>query len=366
MRIVTGYNENTNPEISRGKQCKTSILRNEIGQQPEVIQTLFDEEKDRVAQIADRLRGQFRYIVIAARGTSDNAARYAQYLFGAHNRLPVALATPSLFTLYQRPPILKDALVIGISQSGQSPDIVSVLAEAKSQGCPTLAIVNVVDSPLANTADDVLPLHAGKEQAVAATKTYTASLAALALFSCMLENNPDHQKQLFDVPAYVESTLSLHASSLVHTDRYTYIQQCTVIGRGYNYSTAFEIALKIKELARIIAEPYSSADFRHGPIAIIHRGFPVVMVAPSGEVSENMIELLGDLNRLRSEVLLISDDPVLLKKANLALPIPTGIPEWVSPMVTVIPGQLFSLKLTTEKGLDPDRPEGLTKVTETY
>jgi len=343
-----------------------SILYKEISQQPDVIQKLFDLEKERAARIANQLRERFRYIVIAARGTSDNAARYAQYLFGAHNRLPVALATPSLFTLYQRPPVLKDALVIGISQSGQSPDIVSVLTEAKSQGCPTLAIVNVEDSPLAQIADDVLPLHAGQEQAIAATKTYTASLAALALFSCMLENNSDHQRQLFEVPAFVEATLSLLGSSLIHADRYTYIQQCTVIGRGYNYSTAFEIALKIKELARIVAEPYSSADFRHGPIAIIHRGFPVVLLAPSGEVSENMVELLGDLNRLHSEVLLISDDAALLKKANLALPIPTGIPEWVSPMVTVVPGQLFSLKLTSEKGLDPDHPEGLTKVTETY
>ncbi|MCL4562656.1 MAG: SIS domain-containing protein [Chloroflexi bacterium] len=342
-----------------------SILKQEIEQQPGVIQTLFDQESGNLRQIAGNLSGSFRYIVIAARGTSDNAARYAQYLFGAHNHLPVALATPSLFTLYQQPPRLAGALVIGISQSGHSPDIVAVLAEAKRQGCPTLAIVNNVTSPLAETADYVLPLHAYPEQAIAATKTYTASLGAIALFSCLLEDNPDHIRQLMEMPEKIQQTLDNLGPPLVHVERYRYMEQCTVIGRGYNYATAFEIALKIKELTRTLAEPYSSADFRHGPIAIIHKGFPVILIAPRGAVSENMVELVGDLKHLGSEVLMISNEEQLLRRSQVAFALPPDIPEWLTPLVAVIPGQLFALQLTIEKGMNPDRPEGLTKVTDT-
>ncbi len=340
-------------------------LKQEIEQQPEIIQKLFETESQNLSKIADHIKRNFRYIVIAARGTSDNAARYAQYLFGAHNHLPVALATPSLFTLYQQPPRLNGALVIGISQSGHSPDIVAVLAEAKRQGCPTLAIVNDVSSPLAETASYVLPLHAYPEKAIAATKSYTASLGAIALFSCLLENNPDHLRQLMEMPEKIQQTLDNLGPPLGHVERYRYMDQCTVIGRGYNYATAFEIALKIKELTRVLAEPYSSADFRHGPIAIIHKGFPVILIAPTGAVSENMIELVGDLKHLGSEVLMISNDEQLLRHSQVAFALPPDVPEWLTPLVAVIPGQLFALQLTLEKGMNPDHPEGLTKVTDT-
>lgn len=349
-----------------------SILYDEILEQPRVIQTILDEESQHVNDLAERLRGRFSHIVIAARGSSDNAARYAQYLFGAHNRLPVGLATPSLFTLYLQPPMLSDSLVIGISQSGQSPDIVAVLGEAKNQGQPTLAITNDLRSPLAQTADHVIRLHAGLERSIAATKTYTASLAILALLSASLgapgskHANTGFLTQLHKVPAWMRQTLEGLANPLLHTERYRYMEQCTVIGRGYNYSTAFEIALKVKELTHLLAEPYSSADFRHGPIAVIHRGFPVILIISSGAISMHMVEMLEELHRLNSEVILISDMPELFSQARMALPIPQHIPEWLSPMVNVLPGQLFSYHLTVEKGLNPDHPEGLTKVTETY
>ncbi len=342
-----------------------SILKQEISEQPGVIERLLDLETQNVRRFSERLREEIRFILIAARGTSDNAARYAQYLFGAHNRIPVALATPSLFTLYQKPPNLKGGLVIGVSQSGQSPDIVSVLAEARRQGQPTLAVVNDTASPLAANADFIIPMHCGAERAVAATKSYTASLAALALFSCILEGNTDHLGQLQHIPRTIQATLEIAAASLTHTERYRYIDQCAVIGRGYNYSTAFEIALKVKELTSILAEPYSSADFRHGPIAIIHKGYPAMVIAPSGDASESMIELVSDLQRLGSEMLVISDDSSLLRQGQMAFPLPLDIPEWLTPLVAVIPGQMFSLQLTIEKGMDPDHPEGLTKVTET-
>ena len=342
-----------------------SILYQEIHQQPSVIAELLETETPNLSHIAASFRGKFKYVVIAARGTSDNAARYAQYLFGVYNHLQVALATPSLFTLYDTPPDLTGALVIGISQSGQSPDIVSVLAEGKRQGCPTLAITNDTTSPLAQTAENVVPLHAGKEQAVAATKTYTSSLAVLAMLSCGLQGGCERQDQLNQLPQIMRAALANLGSVIGRAERYRYMEYCAVLGRGFNYATAFEIALKVKELTRIVAEPYSSADFRHGPIATVTQGFPLILVAPSGAVSRDMADLIAHLKRLQAEMVVISDDNQILEGARLALPIPSGLPEWLSPLVAVLPGQLFALTLAEARGLNPDKPEGLRKVTET-
>jgi glucosamine--fructose-6-phosphate aminotransferase (isomerizing) len=344
---------------------KHSILSQEIHQQPSVISELLANETAAVSKIARSIHRKFKYVVIAARGTSDNAARYAQYLFGVHNQLQVALATPSLFTMYDTPPNLSEALVIGISQSGQSPDIVSVLAEGKRQGCPTLAITNEPESPLAQTADFLIPLHAGEEKAVAATKTYTSSLATLALLSCSLHPGDDRMEYLKKVPEVMQVALS-HLGGLMHrAERYRYMEHCAVIGRGFNYATAFEIALKVKELTRIVAEPYSSADFRHGPIATVSQGFPLILVAPSGAVSHDMLELISNLKGLKAELIVISDDRPAFSGVNFYLPIPSGLPEWLSPLISVLPGQLFALNLAEARGLNPDQPTGLHKVTET-
>lgn len=343
----------------------SKILSLEIAEQPQVIQELLEAEKERVFQIARDLHGKFKYVLIAARGSSDNAARYAQYLFGARNRLQVALATPSLFSIYSQPPDLSDALVIGISQSGQSPDIVSVLNEGHRQGRPTLAITNDVQSPLAQAAQHVIPLHAGHERAIAATKTYTTSLAALALLSCGLQDNRAGLQELERVPEFIQAALPDLRLSMTRVERYRYMEHCVVIGRGYNYCTAFEVALKVKELNRLVAEPYSSADFRHGPIALVYRGFPVILLAAQGAILDDLLDLIDQLNRLAAELLTISDDARVLEQAHLPMPIPAGLPEWLGPLVMVIPGQLFSMHLAEARGLNPDQPEGLTKVTET-
>ena len=344
----------------------TSLLRTEIYEQPAAMQSLLDCQTGAVQEMAERLRDHFDGILIAARGTSDNAARYAQYLFGAHNRLQVALATPSLFTLYQQPPQLKHLLVIGISQSGQSPDIVAVLAEARRQGRPTIAITNDPVSPLARAAADVILLCAGSERAVAATKTYTNSLAALALFSTALAKDPARLTELQRIPQLAQHTFDGLSSALEHVERYRYMNRCAVVGRGYNYATAFEIALKVKELTGVVAEPYSSADFRHGPVAIVHAGFPVLVVAPSGMAAGDMTELVTGLKKMEAELLVVSNQPELLELANLPLPIPAGAPEWLTPLLAVIPGQCFAMTLTGVKGYDLDNPKGLTKVTETF
>ncbi len=341
-----------------------SFLQEEIRQQPRVLAALLDAEADRARQIAAELRGrEIQYVIIAARGTSDNAARYGQYLLGAHNRLPVGLATPSLFSVYRQPPRLAGALVIGISQSGQSPDIVAVLAEGRQQGAPTLAITNDPGSPLAAQADYLLPLHAGEERAVAATKTYTAQLAALALLSCALGGDRERFDALQRVPQALDRVLRTEPQIAQTVERYRYMETCVVLGRGYNYATAFEIALKLKELTYLIAESYSSADFMHGPIAVVGSGFPALVVAPSGEMFDTMRRFSLELRSRGAELLVISDQRALLDEATTPLPLPAGIPEWLSPLAAIVPGQLFALHLTLAKGHDPDQPQGLQKVT---
>jgi glucosamine--fructose-6-phosphate aminotransferase (isomerizing) len=342
-------------------------LHEEIYQQPEVLQNLIDTQFPQVLEIATNLKqAKFQYAFIAARGTSDNAARYAQYIWGAHNQLPVALATPSLFSLYKLPPRLEGALIVGISQSGQSPDIVNVVTEGTRQGQPTLAITNVTDSPLANAADFVLNIQAGEELAVAATKTYTAQLMALAMLSVAMSGENSALAVLKEVPGYVREVLALDSAIQKIVERFYYMEQCVVIGRGYNYSTAFEWSLKLKELTYVVAEPYSSADFMHGPIAIVESGFPVMVVAPVGEVFPELLSMLKILReKHQPNLLVLSNHSNALSLADLKIPLPKQMPEWISPLVSIVPAQLFSYHLTRVKGLDTEQPRGLKKVTHT-
>jgi glucosamine--fructose-6-phosphate aminotransferase (isomerizing) len=343
-----------------------SYLSEEIRAQPEALSQLLALQVEPAARIAAAIRDRdVRYAVIAARGSSDNAARYAQYLFGALNRLPVALATPSLFSIYRTPPRLQGALVLGISQSGRSPDIVGVLQEGRDQGALTVAVTNAPESPLAQAADHVLPLGVGEERAVAATKTYTGQLAALALLAAQLSDDEEHQTSLQSIPGAVKRTLELEEPISQAAQRYAYATECIVLGRGYNYATAFEIALKLKELTYVVAEPYSSADFRHGPVAIVERGFPAVVIAPQGAVYPDMLALARELSTRDAELIVISGQNDVLALARTPLRLPAVLPEWLSPLTCVVPGQLLALHVTLAKGYDPDHPRGLKKVTET-
>ena len=342
-------------------------LNSEILEQPNRVEALLQTQRGVAEEIAGAIhRLGIQYVFLAARGTSDNAGRYANYLWGAVNGLPLALATPSLFTYYQRPPKLSGALVVGISQSGVSPDIVSVLAEGKRQGCPTLAITNAPDSPIAEAANFVLNIQAGPELAVAATKTYTAELMGIAMISAAISGSEASWRELEQVPGWIQQVLDKDQSIAQIVERYRYIDQCVVLGRGYNYATAFEWALKLKELAYVLAEPYSSADFLHGPVALVDRGFPVLAIAPSGMVFEPVFSLLNELcNKHLAELVVISDDPRALALAKSPIPLPAGIPEWLTPLVSIVPGQLFAYRLAAAKGYDTEKPRHIHKVTET-
>jgi glucosamine--fructose-6-phosphate aminotransferase (isomerizing) len=317
------------------------------------------------ALVDDIKRRNVTHAVIAARGTSDNAARYAKYLFGAANGLQVALATPSLFSIYNRPPRFGNALVIGISQSGKSPDIVSVIDEASRQGALTLALTNTPGSDLSQAANHTINLHAGLEQSVAATKTYTTSLAAIAMLSATAASYEDMIDALEQLPEHVEKTLTMDETIGRLAERYRYMRVCVVIGRGFNYATAFEMALKIKELTYVMAEPYSSADFLHGPVAMVEDAFPTIVIAPCGVMMPELQRFIRTLQERGAETVVISDDETTLGMARTPLQLPVTVPEWLSPLLSIVPGQLFAMHLANVRDYDVDRPRGLRKVTET-
>jgi glucosamine--fructose-6-phosphate aminotransferase (isomerizing) len=247
----------------------------------------------------------------------------------------------------------------------ESPDLVAVVAEGRKQGRPTLVITNEPDSPMAEQADMVINIRAGQELAVAATKTYTAQLLAVAMLSAALD--PEHsQDELSNLAGYAESVLDEEELVAAVAADFADMRACAVLGRGYNHSTAFEWALKVQEVTYVLAHPYSTADFRHGPIAVVEPGFPILTIAPDGPLFDDMFELLADVTiKKHSRSVAISNRSEALETARYGIPLPTAMPEWMSPMVAIVAAQLFTYHLGTIKGLDTDQPRGLSKVTKT-
>jgi glucosamine--fructose-6-phosphate aminotransferase (isomerizing) len=339
-----------------------SWVEAELREQPAALERFLNAESPNAAKIVDGiLLDDVRYLLIVSRGSSSNAARYLQYLYGTMNRLAVSFATPSLYTVYDAPPVLGPAAAIGISQSGASPDVVAVLEEARSQRRPTLAITNDPGSPLARAADFVLPLHAGEERAVAATKTYLNSIAAVALLSAARDEG--RLRELNAMPARLSEQIDRSLAAAQLLDAYRDVEGGSVIARGVNYGTAFEIALKIRELSGAQFEAFSSADLLHGPIAAVKAARPAIVIAPAGRTLASMSAAVQNVRERGSEVVAISDDLGFLAAADTALPLVSDVPEWLSPLLTVVPGQVAALRLATLRGEDVDSPTGLTKIT---
>jgi glucosamine--fructose-6-phosphate aminotransferase (isomerizing) len=341
-----------------------SWVEAELREQPTALERFLAAESAHATEIARELvRDDVRYLLIVSRGSSSNVARYMQYLFGTVNRLPVSFATPSLYTVYDAPPKLGSAAAIGISQSGASPDVVAVLTEARKQNRPTLAITNDPKSPLAQAADWILPLHAGEERAVAATKTYLNSIAAVALLSTLAVGDKQRMHDLHATPGVVAEQIERSLAAAGGLDRYQEVESGSVIARGVNYGTAFEIALKIRELSGAPFEAFSSADLMHGPIAAVKSGRPAIVIAPSGKTLASMRAAVDDVRARGSEVIAISDDRTFLAAADTAFPLVRKVPEWLTPLLTVIPGQVAAVHLARLRGADIDSPGGLSKIT---
>ncbi len=342
----------------------TTYLERELREQPAALQRLLDRQRQTAERIGALFaRDDVKYVLIASRGSSSNAARYAQYVLGRAQRVPVSFATPSLYTLYEQPPRLDGALVIGISQSGRSPDVKEVIEEARRQGRPTVAITNDPSSPLAQASDEVLELEAGDELAVAATKTYVNSLGAIALLFAVATDDDRALSELQRVPSQLALQIERSWDDASAIDRLDGIEGGTVVARGVNYATSFEIALKIRELSGLLFESYSAADLMHGPVAAIGRDWPVIAVAPRGPALPVMLEALDALQQRLPRLIVISDDERALARGQIALPLWTRVPEWLSPLVAVVPGQLAALQLARLRGIDLDNPLGLSKVT---
>ncbi len=353
-------------------------MRTEIGEQPEVVARLARGGPERYLEVCAAARAAaVGFVLYSARGTSDNAAVYGQYLASIGAGLPSGLAVPSAATLYAAAIDFHGCLVVGISQSGETPDVAESLAFARARGAFTVAVTNAGASPLARAANRVLPTGAGIERAVAATKTYTSQLAVLARMWASWGEDGALGAALADrVPDAIATCLQLDdriaalAEALAGSDR------LLVVARGYNLSTARETALKVQETSGVAALPYSAADLMHGPIAMLEPGLPVVCYAPSGQTAANMLAVVATLRQRGARVVLVAPANVAAS-AGLAedgsldgpgacvwIPIPQ-VPEAVSPLVAIIPGQLLACHLAIARGRDPDRPAGLTKVTRT-
>jgi glutamine---fructose-6-phosphate transaminase (isomerizing) len=341
----------------------TKMLK-EIHEQPEVLARVLDEGWTEVLAAARSLRERgFRFAMLAARGTSDNAALYAKYLFEVILGVPTALASPSAFTLYGSEMQLDDVLVIGISQSGESRDVLETVRRSGELGASTLSVTNGEASAMAGAADHHLYLRAGAEESVAATKTYTASLLVLYLLVEALRGEQTPSAGARELPAAAREVLG---TGWEGTERYRYADHLVVTSRGYNFATAKEAALKLMETTYVVAEAFSAADLRHGPIAMIGQDFPVIAIVPPGRVREGMHALVETLWERGAEVAVICDDGALARRAGVSFEVPCSCPETLSPVLYAMPPQILAHDLARLKRIDPDAPRGLSKVTETW
>ena len=341
-----------------------SIMLSEIYEQPMAVQKAVDSGRETVLALVKELkRRNIRHVVIAARGTSDNAAVYAKYLIEIVCGKSVALAAPSVTTLYDAVVDMSDCLVLGISQSGQATDVVQTLAAARASGALTAGITNVVDSPLTGVSDFVLLCQAGEERAVAATKTYTTSLALVALLAGLWAENEEILEGLQSLPQKMMSALQLDKSIVNTVERYRYMQECTVLARGLNQATALESALKMTETSYLVCKPYSGADFLHGPVAMVNEGFPCILYAPDGKAYPFMVELAEKLRDRGAELIIFARDSSILTLATRPLMIGPEVSELLSPILYILPGQLWACHLAQTRGQNPDQPRGLSKVT---
>ena len=335
----------------------------EIAEQPQVLERTIEAERDKLVKLGDFLRQKdIDLIILVARGSSDNAALFGRYLLEVTTGIPVSLSAPSVFTLYNAKLRLKRAVVIGVSQSGEGEDINYVLDQSKSFGAFTIGITNEGDSSMAKIADETLLIHAGREKSVAATKTYTGQM----LHFYMLANAVgDRRLDYYKIPAFTQASLELEEKDKEIVQRYIFMENCVVVGRGMNYGNSYELALKLMETCYVVAERFSSADFFHGPLAIVERRFPVILFAPQGVTKKSSIDLLNRLHELNADSLTITNDDEVAGLATHSIKLPAEIDEFLSPIPFIIPAQLFAAHLSEAKGLDPDEPRSLAKVTKT-
>jgi glutamine---fructose-6-phosphate transaminase (isomerizing) len=356
-------------------QMALSLMLQETRRQPETLTRILEHGLRETRPLAARLRASRpRSVIIAARGTSDNAAQFGRYLIEITTGIPVSLAAPSIVTLYESGVDLRDTLVVGISQSGESTDTNAVLADAAKRGAITVGITNEPKSSLAGIAEYTLLVRAGKEKSVAATKTYTGQLFVLYLVAAALGGSVDAE-HLRRIPEWVGAVLRSEPQIAEAVKRYRFMSGTVTVGRGLNYANALEFSLKLMETCQVLAEGFSAADLMHGPIALIERGFPVFVFAPPGPTWPSISVVLERLAALKADTMVLGEvgpstrHPATGSHRVIELPPQpgprNGMPDLYTPIPYIVPAQLFAAHLAETRGLDPDRPRTLTKVTRT-
>jgi glutamine---fructose-6-phosphate transaminase (isomerizing) len=341
-----------------------SKMLDEIREQPAALERSLRGGLRTAARLSRAMKTRPKLIVLVARGTSDNAAQFARYLLEITTGIPVSLAAPSIYTLYGANVRLDDAMVVAISQSGESTDTNLVLERARAQGALTVGITNEARSTLVGLAEHVFLVRAGRERSVAATKTYTGQLLMCYLLAYALgaRIRTDDLRRL---PEWTAAALSLEPEISDCAGRYRFMERAVVVGRGLNYANAFEMALKLMETCYVLADRFSTADFLHGPIAMIERSFPVFLFAPPGVTWPGMEEMLDRLQALKADTLMITGGDRGKRQRVAKIVVPVKAAELFTPIPYIVPAQLLAAHLAEEKGLDPDKPRTLTKVTQT-
>lgn len=337
----------------------------EIAAQPDALTRTIEAERAKIARLGKFFKDrEIDLIVLVARGSSDNAALFGRYLLEITTGIPVSLSAPSVHTLYRAKLNLQRALVIGVSQSGEGEDINLVLENARQCGAYTVGITNEASSSMAGLVDETLVMHGGRERSVAATKTFTGQMMLFYMLAAELgsdSNGIAYEK----IPDFTARALEQEPAILELVQRYVFMENCVVVGRGLAYANAYEFALKLMETCYVVAERFSSADFLHGPLAMVERHFPVFLFAPPGVMLPGVKDLIRRLQELHAETIAITADLEAASLCTRAVIMPREIDEFLAPIPYIIPGQLFAALLAEAKGLDPDAPRSLSKVTRT-
>jgi glucosamine--fructose-6-phosphate aminotransferase (isomerizing) len=337
----------------------------EIAEQPQMLSRLATAAGPEIAAVSAAIAARRpRFVLLAARGTSDHAALYAKYLIEVRLGLPAGLVSPSTMTIYGARPDLRDVLFLAVSQSGGSPDLIDSLVVARDCGAMTVAVTNNPSSQLAQAAEFSMDVRAGVERAVAATKSYTAELLALYLLLAPLAGAVGLNANALAEAA--EATLSQQPEMVAVATRYRFADRLITTARGFGYPTAREAALKLMETCYLGAQAFSGADLLHGPMAMIDTDLPVLAVLTPGAGGRAMLPVLERLRERRADVVLVGGLPDQPQQGRLLPVVTTGVAEELFPVLEILPLQLLALNLALQRGSDPDAPRGLSKVTQTW
>jgi glucosamine--fructose-6-phosphate aminotransferase (isomerizing) len=342
-----------------------SLMLAEIAEQPAALERTIAEERAKIAKLGKLLKARdIKLIVLVARGSSDNAALFGRYLIEITTGIPVSLSAPSVHTIYGAHLRLDHALVVGVSQSGEGEDINLVLENARKAGAYTVGITNSPASSMTSIVDETLLTQGGRERSVAATKTFTGQMLLFYMLAAELAEN-SMPISYEAIPQFVAGALEQKPAILELVQRYVFMENCVVVGRGLAYANAYELALKLMETCYVVAERFSSADFLHGPVAMVERHFPVILFAPPGVMLPGVMGLIERLRELHADTLAITSDIDAAGKCTRSIIMSREIDEFLAPIPYIVPGQLFAALLAEAKGLDPDAPRSLSKVTRT-